>query len=243
MSEFKIPTEEVELPSKGIVYPESNPLSNGKIELKYMTAKEEDILSNQSYIKKGIVIDKLLQSLITNKDVNYNDLIVGDKNALMVAARVLGYGKNYSFEYDGDELEVDLSLIDPKPLDESLYTKGVNNFSYTLPSTDTPITFKILTHKDELSIQRELEGLKKVSKNNPPEISTRLKYLITSVDGDTDPKSIREFVDKYMLAQDSRALRKHIRNFQPDIDLSFFPPESDKSSPIPINLNFFWPDV
>ena len=242
MSEFKLPTEEVELPSKGIVYPENNPLSSGKVEIKYMTAKEEDILSNQSYIKKGVVIDKLLQSLIVSK-INYNDLIVGDKNALMVAARVLGYGKNYSFEYDGDEIEVDLTQIDPKPLDESLYTKGVNDFPYTLPSTNIEVTFKILTHKDEQNILRELEGLKKITKNNPPEISTRLKHLITSVNGDTESKSIREFVDKYLLAQDARALRNHIKQFQPDIDLSFFPPGSDEPSPLPINLNFFWPDA
>ena len=110
MSEFKLPTEIVELPSKGLIYPESNPLSSGKIEMKYMTAKEEDILSNQSYIEKGVVIDKLLQSLIVS-DINYNDLIIGDKNAIMVAARVLGYGKNYSFSYDGEKVDVDLTLL------------------------------------------------------------------------------------------------------------------------------------
>ena len=86
MAEFKLPTEIVELPSKGLIYPEDNPLSSGKIEMKYMTAKEEDILSNQAYIEKGIVIDKLLQSLIVS-DINYNDLVIGDKNAIMIAAR------------------------------------------------------------------------------------------------------------------------------------------------------------
>ena len=110
MREFKLPTEEVELPSKGLVYPKDNPLSSGKIEMKYMTAKEEDILTNQSYIKKGVVIDKLLQSLITS-DINYNDLIIGDKNAIMVAARVLGYGKDYEFEYEDEEIEIDLNLV------------------------------------------------------------------------------------------------------------------------------------
>ena len=161
MSEFKIPTEEIELPSKGLVYPEDNPLSSGKVEMKYMTAKEEDILTNQSYIKKGVVIDKLLQSLIVSK-VNYNDLIIGDKNALMVAARILGYGKKYEFKYDGEEIEVDLSLLEPKSIDESNFPKGQNDFLFTLPSTQTPITFKLLTHKDENSISRELDGLKKL---------------------------------------------------------------------------------
>ena len=242
MSEFKIPTEEIELPSKGLVYPEDNPLSSGKVEMKYMTAKEEDILTNQSYIKKGVVIDKLLQSLIVSK-VNYNDLIIGDKNALMVAARILGYGKKYEFKYDGEEIEVDLSLLEPKSIDESNFPKGQNDFSFTLPSTKTSITFKLLTHKDENNINRELEGLKRLSKTNTPELSTRLKYIITSIDGDPENKNIREFVDKYMLAQDARALRKHIDEFQPDIDLSFFPPDSEESESIPINLNFFWPDL
>jgi hypothetical protein len=102
MSEFKFPTEEVELPSKGLIYPKDNPLSSGKIEMKYMTAKEEDILTNQNYIKQGIVIDKLLKSLIISK-VNYDDMIVGDKNAVLIAARILGYGKDYDFQYKGEE--------------------------------------------------------------------------------------------------------------------------------------------
>jgi hypothetical protein len=242
MAEFKLPTEIVELPSKGLIYPEDNPLSSGKIEMKYMTAKEEDILSNQAYIEKGIVIDKLLQSLIVS-DINYNDLIIGDKNAIMVAARILGYGKNYSFTYGGEEIEVDLTTLENKSLNEKLFTKGVNNFSYTLPATDTEVTFKILTHKDEQNIGREIEGLKKVSKTNSSTVSTRLKHIITSVGGDTESKTVREYVDKYMLAQDSRALRNHIQTFQPDIDLTFFPPNGEDRRTLPIGLNFFWPDI
>jgi hypothetical protein len=242
MAEFKIPTEEITLPSKGLIYPKDNPLSSGKIEMKYMTAKEEDILSNSSYLEKGTVIDKLLQSLIVS-DINYNDLIIGDKNAIMVAARILGYGKNYTFNYNGEEVEIDLTKIDSKEIDESNFEPGVNNFEYTLPATDTKITFKILTHKDETNISKEIEGLKKISKNNSSTVSTRLKYIITSVEGDTEPKKIREFVDKYMLAQDSRALRNHIQSIQPDLDLTFFPPNEEVRKPIPIGLNFFWPDI
>ena len=144
------PTEVIELPSKGLVYPESNPLSSGKIEMKYMTAKEEDILTNQSYIQKGTVLDKLLQALIVSK-IDYNDLIIGDKNAIMVAARVLGYGKDYTFEYGGTEYTIDLSKIDNKPF--NVPNKGVNEFNYTLPSTNTNITYKILTHGYEQKIQ------------------------------------------------------------------------------------------
>jgi len=241
MAEFKLPTEVVELPSKGLIYPEDNPLSSGKVEMKYMTAKEEDILSNQAYIEKGIVIDKLLQSLIVS-DINYNDLVIGDKNAIMVAARILGYGKNYSFTYGGENVEVDLTTLENKFIDEKLFTKGKNNFSYTLPATNTEVTFKILTHKDEQNINRVIEGLKKISKTDSSTVSTRLKHIITSVGGDAEAKTVREFVDKYMLAQDSRALRNHIQTFQPDIDLSFFPPNSEDRRPLPIGLNFFWPD-
>ena len=120
MSENKlnIPTEIVELPSLGLIYPESSPLSSGKIEMKYMTAREEDILTNQNYISKGTVLDKLMQSLIVS-DINYDELCVGDKNAVMVAARVLGYGKDYSVTYGGEQYNIDLSLLDNKPLDKS----------------------------------------------------------------------------------------------------------------------------
>ena len=154
---FDFPTEVIELPSKGLLYPQDNPLSSGKIEMKYMTAKEEDILTNQAYIQKGIVLDKLLQALIVSK-INYNDLIIGDKNAIMVAARILGYGKDYTFEYGNQEYTVDLSQIDNKPFDHS--NKGVNEFNYTLPSTNINITYKILTHSDEQKIQAEIDGLK-----------------------------------------------------------------------------------
>lgn len=237
--EKNIPTEIIDLPSKGLLYPEENPLSSGKIEMKYMTAKEEDILTNQSYIQKGIVLDKLLQALIVSK-INYNDLIVGDKNAIMVAARILGYGKDYSFEYSGQEYTVDLTQIDNKPFNHS--NKGVNEFDYTLPSTGTNITYKILTHGDEQKIQTELDGLKKINKNASPELSTRLKYIITSVNGDRETKTIREFVDNHLLARDSRELRKHIKDNQPDVDLTFFPDGSENRVDIPIGIKFFWPE-
>ena len=232
-------TEIIDLPSKGLVYPEDNPLSSGKIEMKYMTAKEEDILTNQSYIEKGIVLDKLLQSLIVSK-INYNDLITGDKNAIMVAARILGYGKDYTFTYNGEEHTVDLTQIENKPFD--VPNKGVNEFTYTLPSTGTNITYKILTHSDEQKIQAELDGLKKINKNTSAELSTRLKYLITSVGGERDPKTIREFVDNQLLARDSRELRKHIKDTQPDVDLTFFPDGSSERADIPVGIKFFWPD-
>ena len=158
MAEFKLPTEIVSLPSKGLLYPEDNPLSSGKVEMKYMTAKEEDILTNQSYIQNGTVIDKLLQSLIVS-DINYNDLLIGDKNALLIASRILGYGSEYKFTYEGQEETIDLTTIKEKELDESLYQKGLNRFTFELPSTGVNVVFKLLTHGDEIKIQNEIKGL------------------------------------------------------------------------------------
>jgi hypothetical protein len=241
MSEFKMPTEIVELPSKGLVYPEDNPLSSGKVEIKYMTAKEEDILTNQSYIEKGVVLDKLLESVIISK-INLKDLILGDKNALLIATRILGYGKEYKFEYNGETTSVDLSLLENKPFDEGLIQKGKNEFSFELPHSGNKITFKILTGGDERKIDQELKGLKKINKNSSPELSTRLKYIITSINGDEEKKTIREFVDTALLARDSRALREHIKQTQPDVDLTY-ELEGGEEVTIPIGIGFFWPDI
>jgi hypothetical protein len=242
MSEFKLPTEEVTLPSKGLLYPEGSELAKGVVEIKYMTAKEEDILTNQSYIKNGTVLDKLIKSLIVSK-INYDDLLIGDKNAIMIASRILGYGKDYTFEYLGETHTVDLSLLENKPLNEDLFTTRSNDFSFTLPHSENTITFKFLSHKDEQDIQRELDGLKKINKDSSPELSTRLKYLITSVNGQRDKKDIRNFVDNYLLAKDSRALRNYIREIQPDVDLTFFPDGSSDRINIPIGISFFWPEL
>jgi len=240
--EFKLPTETIELPSKGLIYPEGNPLSSGTIEMKYMTAKEEDILTNQAYIQNGTVIDRLLKSLIVS-EINFDDLIVGDKNAIMVAARILGYGKDYTFKYRGETYTVDLSLIDPKPIDENLFARGVNRFSFTMPSTSTIVEFKILTHADEKKIAQEVQSLKKINPEVSPEASTRLKHMILSVDGSSEMKDVRNYVDNYLLARDAREFREYVVSFQPDVDLTFFPERTESRVNIPIGLNFFWPDA
>ena len=147
MSEFKFPSEIIELPSKGIVYPDGHPLREGKVEMKYMTAKEEDILSNQSYINKGIVLDKLLEAMIVSQGVSVKDLIIGDKNALLVAARILGYGPNYT----QGSLTVDLNTLEPKPLRTDVITEGKNEIEFVLPQSKNKITFKFLTGHDEFS--------------------------------------------------------------------------------------------
>ena len=210
--------------------------------MKYMTAKEEDILTNQSYIQNGTVIDKLLQSLIISK-VNYNDLLIGDKNALLIASRILGYGKDYKFTANGKQETIDLTTLEDKVLDESLYQKGVNKFTFELPSTGTTIVFKLLTHGDEIKIQNEIKGLQKINPNNSPEATTRLKHMILSVDGEEEKKDIRNFVDNYLLARDARSFREYVSKIQPDVDLTFFPDGRGEPTNIPIGLNFFWPDL
>jgi hypothetical protein len=243
MNENKFPTETVELPSKGLVYPEGHPLRSGKVEMKYMTAKEEDILSNQNFISKGIVLDKLLESLTLGK-IDVKDLIIGDKNAIFIAARILGYGKDYSFTYDGKEYTVDLSIIENKIFDNSLISlKGT--FFFTLPKSETVVEFKLLSEKDEEKIKQEIEGFKKINKDSSTDITTRLKHQIVSVDNNNDKNSIKDFVDNYLLAIDSRALRSYIKRISPDIDLNYkiIVNGIEEDIDIPINLNFFWPDL
>ena len=242
---YQFPTEEVTLPSKGLLYPEGSPLRKGVIEMKYMTAKEEDILTNQNYIANGTVIDKLIKSLIVSK-VDYNDLLIGDKNALLIAARILGYGKDYSFQYKGETVKIDLTKIEDKVLDESLFEEGKNEFPFTLPTSKKEITFKFLTHEDEQKLSNELKGLAKINKESSSELSTRMKYIITSIEGDYDNKNIRKFVDTQLLARDSRELRNYIKKIQPSIDLSYDYEDARgniTTIDIPVGVNFFWPDA
>jgi hypothetical protein len=251
MTEFKFPTETVELPSKGLLYPESSPLSSGKIEMKYMTAKEEDILTNSNYIKQGIVIDKLLQSMIVSK-VNYSDLLVCDKDAILIAARILGYGKDYDIRYPNPEtyeyekITIDLTKLKEKSLDESLlYKSKTNEFHFKLPHTNNDLTFRLLTQNDENIIDQELKGLKKIDANSNPELTTRLKHIILSVNGDYDKKTIREFVDNGLLARDSRALREYVSKITPGIELKYnytFSNGVEEDINVPIGVDFFWPE-
>lgn len=237
----KFPTEMVDLPSKGLLYPEDSPLRAGTIEMKYMTAREEDILTNSNYIQQGTVLDKLIDSLIVTK-IDTKEIIIGDKNAILIASRILGYGQDYEFEANGKVYQVDLTTLKDKELPSDVdYTNG-NNFNFTLPASKDEITFKLLTHGDELAIEQELKGLKKINPNGSPELSTRLKYIITSVNGNAEKKTIREFVDNQLLARDSRALRQEIKRISPDIDLTI-QGDGGEDITIPISINFFWPDL
>mgnify|MGYP003627021944 FL=1 len=243
------PTEIVQLPSKGKLYPEGHPLKGGTIEMKYMTAKEEDILTNQSFISNGVVLDKLFQALIVTP-CDYNDITLGDKNAIMIAARVLGYGKDYPITIksptSGDDIEhvVDLTKLDDQVINWSLHT-GENSFKLDLPASKRTVTVSILTQRIQKKIDAELKGLAKLKRN--ASTTTMLKHLITSIDGETDNVVVRKFVENDLLAIDSRAIRTFIKSITPDIDLSIEIPDGESGdtfrSSLNIGLDFFWPDA
>ena len=250
MAELKFPTEIITLPSKGLVYPETSLLAKGEIEMRYMSAKDEDILTNINFIKQGTAIDKLLKSLVVSP-IDIDDLITGDKNAILFAARILGYGHDYTFQFKNqatgkdDDYTVDLTKLEEKPLDESLFTQGKNEFEFTLPKSGNKVTFKLLTGKDEKSIEAEIKGLQKIDANASYENTTRLKHMITSVNGKTDKVSIIDFVDNYLLAPDSRAFKKYYYDISPDIDTTVTIDKDgyvQEGVVIPIGVNFFWPD-
>lgn len=247
---YDFPTEIVELPSRGKFYPTDHVLSSGKIEMKYMSAKEEDILTNQSFIKSGVVLDKLFQSLIVT-NVNYNDLLICDKNSIMIAARILGYGKDYECKVmnpsTGNEVEahIDLTDLKEKNIDWSLIKDGQSEFELELPVAKRIVKLKMLTQGDQNKIDKETKGLKKLKKDAAA--TTLLKYIITELDGDADKAKIRKFVDRELLAIDSRSIRQYLRKITPDIDLKVEVPDEETGdtfrTSINIGLDFFWPDI
>ena len=245
MAEVKFPTEVVDLPSKGLLYPKDSPLSSGKVEVKYMTAREEDILTSANLIKQGVVVEKLLESLIVDKSIKVDDLLIGDKNAVLIAARILAYGKEYEIEFSGQKMVVDLTQLKDNKLDESLVSNGVNEFEFELPATKRKLTFKMLTSGDEKAIDEEVKGYEKVD-GIGYELTTRLKYQIISIDGDTKRASINSFVDNEFLSRDSIAFRAHVSEIMPDVDMtSTYTDENgeEKEFTVPMTVTFLWPSV
>ena len=246
MSEHKFHTEVIDLPSGGKVYPKDSPLDEGKLELKYMTTKEEDILMSENLIKKGVVIDKLLDSLIVTKGVKQEHLVLGDKNAVLVAARILAYGPEYTVEVSNPnnlEQKVEHTFdLTECPFKETV--DGVdysdNSFDFETPIGKNKVKFKLLTGVEEKLIEKDLEQSKKFGYNT--EISTRLRYTIIEVDGDNKPETITAF-SQNMLARDSVALRNYIQEISPDIDLTSEIQIGGEavSVSIPLTVEFFWP--
>ena len=245
--EQKFPSEVIDLPSRGKVYSKDNPLSTGKVEIKYMTAREEDILTSQNLIQKGIVIDKLLESLIITDEVSIDDLILGDKNAIMVAARILAYGPEYLVEVtlpdNGDKIEHIFNLADCPFKYISDDVKG-NSFEITLPVSKSKIKFKLLNGHDEKKIDKEIESLQKLNSLVSPELTTRLKHTIVEVDGSDEKGKIYDFVDN-MLSRDSFYLRQQLAKVSPDIELTQDLEIGGKtvSVDIPLTVDFFWPSA
>jgi len=245
-SENQFPTEVVELPSKGYFYPKENPLSTGKVEIKYMTAKEEDILTSVNLIDQGIVLDVLLKALLVDKDIDLDTILLGDKNALFVSARVLAYGNDYEFTLGEHTGTVDLSEIKSRDIDFSKHERGINSFDYTIPSAKRDLTFKLLTQKDDSNIREEVDAMKKAGIKIDKEVSTRLKQLITSVDGKADKSYINNFVDNEFLSRDTLAFRKHIISITPDLDMEAEVTLSNgerRKLLVPMTVTFFWPAI
>lgn len=248
MSEkFSIPTETIELPSKGKVYETANPLSSGSVEMKYMTAREEDILTNINLLKQGVAVEKMLRSLIKSP-IKYEDLLLGDRNALLIASRILAYGSQYTFEFIDSETDnkesitIDLQALKNKEVDFTLF-QGKNEFSFELPHSKNVITFKLFTIEDEKAVEAEVKALKKASLA-AGEITTRLKRQILSINGDYDAKKVRDFVDNYLIAKDSNPLRAYIGSITPDIDLTVnFTLSSGREieQMLPLTAEFFFP--
>jgi hypothetical protein len=250
---FVVPTEIVELPSEGQFYPQDSTLHGvGSLEIRHMTAKDEDILVNRSFITKGVVLDRLLQSVIVDKDINVNDLLVGDKNALLVAARISGYGADYETKVlcpacgSITESVFDLTDVSNSEVDcEAFGAQQTSNgtFLLTLPKSQVEVEVRPFTGKDEKSI---LSSNKMRKKNKLPEfgMTDQMKRYIVSVNGDETGNTISEFVDM-MPALDSRHLRTTYKNLIPNVDLAqhFQCPECshEQEMEVPFTTDFFWP--
>jgi hypothetical protein len=250
-SQYGFPTEVLSLPSKGLLYPEDSPLRSGTIDVKYMTAKEEDILTSSNLIQQGKVIGKLLESIIADPKVKLDDMLIGDKNALMVGTRILGYGKDYDCVIvdpdTGEKVNVviDLTKLKHKEIDDKSYDNG-NLFSFELPNSKKVIEFKLLTQADEVKITELMKDYEKLTELTGVDksVTTRLKYVIQSVDGETNQKTIDDFVDNEFLTLDARAFRVYRESIEPDIIMKFDYTSQTGGShklDIPLGVDFFWP--
>jgi hypothetical protein len=184
--------------------------------------------------------------------IDFNELLNGDKNAILIAARILGYGKDYEFSFTDPKTGItekaytDLTLIDAKPINETLFTPGKNEFNFQLPFSKVTVTFRLLSHGDESKIEKEIKGLTKINTQGSYDVSTRLKHTIIAVNGDMDVATVREFVDN-MLARDIRPLRDYINSIMPDLDMKINVVKSNgdvvEGVDLPIGVSFFWPDA
>lgn len=251
---FEVPVESVPLPSQGAVYPEGTPLHKAEtIDIRAMTAKEEDILTSRALIKKGTVISQLLKSCIVNKNVDVDAMLSGDRNALMIALRITGYGADYNCEVscpscgEDNKQDFDLSSLPIKSLEISPIVEGSNVFEFVLPMTKKRVFFKLLTGNDEIEMSQETERRKKkLGMETENSVTTRLLYSIVAIDDVKDKTKISQFV-RAMPAGDSRALRKYMDDHEPGIEMKSWMTCSscgeESEVRLPLGASFFWPDA
>lgn len=251
---FATPTELVELPTGGKHYPEGHPL-HGKdcVEIRYMTAKDEDILSSKTLLKKGLAVDRLLQNILVDQTIDINSLYIGDKNALLVASRITGYGESYNAMMTCPscmskvEFEFDLSKLKTYHGDDwgdfAIRKHTDDRFMITLPHSGVEAEVRLLTSKDEDYLSKLAESKKK--KNLPESnLTDQLRMIVVSVNGHSDPKSLKAFTDG-LPAIDSRYLRSAYDKIIPTVDMSQeFSCKvcgHEQEVTVPFTAGFFWP--
>lgn len=248
-----IPTSMVPLPSGGKIYPSDSVLHmQDHVEIRGMTTREEDILMSRALIRKGTVISELIKSCITTQGVDVQGLVGGDRNALMVAIRILGYGNEYSGNLEcpkcehKNDINVDLNALEIKTLDINPVELGSNVFSFTLPQSKAEVKFKFLTGKEEEEILATLEMKKKKGIQNDNVITTRLIHSIVSINGVTDKSKLAQFIS-FMPAIDSVKLRGYMDDIEPGMDMKFEFTCSNcdhyEVMPLPLGPSFFWPNA
>ena len=252
MAGFSVPRAFVMLPSKGMIYPPNSPIHNmEEVEVRHLTAADEDILTSRALLRSGKAIDTMLSNVLMNKSIQVDELVSGDKNAILTFLRITGYGPEYPDEIDcpgcGDNIkhEFDLSKLTMRFLDINPVAPGENRFSFLLPS-GLELEFKLLNSAEDAAITEEQEKLKRTT-NSPLEknITTKLKYQITLVDGKDDRTFINNFVDT-MSVRDSRAFRKYLEELEPDVnmkqDFKCRMCGHTEEVDIPVTVGFFWPE-
>lgn len=248
-----VQTEVIPLPSMGKIYPPEFPLHLcDKVEIRPMTAREEDILTSRALAKKGTVVTELIKSCLINKNINVNSLISGDRNAIMVAIRVTGYGSEYDVDVTCPSCShkykntFDLNSLPIKTLDVDPVAPGKNEFEFILPMSKKRITFKLLNGFDEEEINIKNEKMKKLGNQIDNLVTSRLSYSIVSIDNDYDRTNISNFI-RNMRAGDSLAFRKYMDKIEPGIEMKqeITCPSCDHSEEVtvPIGVSFFWPDT
>ena len=250
MSELMYPVETINLPSEGKYYPKGHPLreNGGLLELKYMTAKEEDILTSTNLIQNGTVMDRLLDSLVVHEGVKPIDLTTGDLNAVLIAARVLAYGKDYDVEIDCGSCEAKINyVVDLSQLESTDAEIEVDDNAHHHFVTDTglDIVIRPLSRGDELDIEKTDKILRKKYNKRSSIITSRLKSIIVSINGETDKNILTSMVEN-LVVKDSRKIREEFDKINPSVDMTLEVVCEEcghvMKGGMPIGVNFFWPE-